>query len=142
MHRLVDIGRRPRDRSVGRAIPTHRQQPAAEPVDRGDGGCVEVVDGHPQPLEPQTSLGEIDPRCDRTDHLVGRVVAGLERGDDLDEALTDPPAQLGGGRLGEADDAQRRHRDTELGHIAHGERAEGVGLARAGTRLEDGEPQG
>ena len=145
------------DGGVGRWPTGDGEHPAAEPVDGGDGGGVELVQRRAQTSEPQRAFSgferlPIGPAAERHEHgigggdgpgigMTGGVEQGerLEVGDGLGDALTDAAAQLRGGGLGEGDDAELGGGETELGDAAHGERREREGLAGAGTGLQQGD---
>ena len=146
VHRLIhDSGRLV---GVGQRARFHARQPedtAADPVDRRDRGRVEL---HERPLQPANPGGDFGIRG-RTlglgaaeqpgDHMVvagvGLPPQGIGR---LDEPPPHPIAELGR-RISR----ERRDQDPAdpqivlLGELDRDDRRHGIGLARAGARLDD-----
>ncbi len=88
-----------------------------EPVQRGDGGLVDLVEGHRQARPDLRREGGIDG-------------ALLERG-------ADALAQLGGCGLGEGDGGELAQPGRAAADQAHDAGDEGGGLAGAGARLDE-----
>jgi hypothetical protein len=142
VHDVVDIVGTPLDGQVAATVAGHGEHPPAEAVDGGDGGSVELGHRGAQAGDaPGEFVGVVDPRHRRHDQIVAGLRTAFERVGHLDQASPHPAAQFGGGGLGEADDAQRRRGRVELGHEAHRQRAERIGLARARAGLEHRQPR-
>jgi hypothetical protein len=112
-------------------------------VGRRDRGCVEVGECVPQPLAADGDLLVADPgeRGAQTTHPAGSL--GVAQGAlGLDELLPDPFAQLLARGPAEGDHQHLVEGGVPLRDVAGDERAHGVRLAGAGTRLEQGRPAG
>ncbi len=117
----------------------------AEPVGGGDGGGVEVGQGHGQVAPAGLDLfGRAGGQQGQDAVVGGRGHAGQGPGQPVlggDQAPADAVTQLAGGHAGEGDE-QEVLEPGALGHVAGGQAGDGEGLAGAGAGLEHRDPGG
>ena len=104
----------------------------SKPVDRGDGGTVELGDRGANPAEP---LGPIGAPHAAQERFLGDLVTGQRIGE-LHQPGADTILELSSGGSRERDDQHFADGDGFFGDVAGSERGQRVGLPRAGTCLD------
>ena len=112
------------------------QGAAAEPMDGGDIGAIELLQGQQQPGLQGLGLGQLGLEPGGQ-HRIGGFEAGLlQAGQGLLQPLANPVAQFGGRGIGKGDHQHLSQAELRFGDQAQHQVGQGKGLACAGTGLQ------
>ena len=113
------------------------QGAAAEPMDGGDIGAIELLQGQQQPGLQGLGLGQLGLEPGGQ-HRIGGFEAGLlQAGQGLLQPLANPVAQFGGRGIGKGDHQHLSQAELRFGDQPQHQVGQGKGLARAGTGLQE-----